>query len=122
MAAQEKGAAEEVVQIWDKRQDLDLKPHDDDDDDTLPRCGDKGDMDDPIGGGLKGDEAAGVREPGCGGEEGDEDSSVPFSEILQLVQSGQEIPGLQKLNINATQESPTASQMPRRSKPWETTV
>lgn len=119
MDAQEKGAGEEeVVQIWDKRQDIKSR----EEDPTSPRCGENGDEEDTVGDGLKDGETAGTKELGSNVEEGDEDSSVPFSEILHLVQTGQEIPGLQKLNISATQENPTASQMPRRSKPWETTV
>ncbi|KAJ7341209.1 hypothetical protein JRQ81_005052 [Phrynocephalus forsythii] len=47
------------------------------------------------------------------------DSKVSFSEILRLVQTGQDIPGLQKLNITATNESPTPSQMAPKPKPWE---
>uniref|UniRef100_A0A670KD07 Peroxisomal membrane protein PEX14-like KPWE domain-containing protein n=1 Tax=Podarcis muralis TaxID=64176 RepID=A0A670KD07_PODMU len=47
------------------------------------------------------------------------DTSVSFSEIFRLVQAGQDIPGLQKLNITPTNGSPTPSQMARRPKPWE---
>ncbi|XP_031820690.1 uncharacterized protein C6orf226 homolog [Sarcophilus harrisii] len=46
--------------------------------------------------------------------------AVPLSEILRLVQQGQDIPGLQKLHITATCREPTASRIPRRPKPWET--
>ncbi|XP_033001360.1 uncharacterized protein C6orf226 homolog [Lacerta agilis] len=47
------------------------------------------------------------------------DASVSFSEIFRLVQAGQDIPGLQKLNITPTNGSPTPSQMAPRPKPWE---
>lgn len=47
------------------------------------------------------------------------DTSASFSEILHLIQSGQDIPGLQKLNISATNGSPTPSQMTQKPKPWE---
>uniref|UniRef100_A0A4X2K8X0 Peroxisomal membrane protein PEX14-like KPWE domain-containing protein n=1 Tax=Vombatus ursinus TaxID=29139 RepID=A0A4X2K8X0_VOMUR len=46
--------------------------------------------------------------------------AVSFSEILRLVQQGQDIPGLEKLHITATCREPTASRIPRRPKPWET--
>uniref|UniRef100_A0A8C5SWA7 Peroxisomal membrane protein PEX14-like KPWE domain-containing protein n=1 Tax=Laticauda laticaudata TaxID=8630 RepID=A0A8C5SWA7_LATLA len=47
------------------------------------------------------------------------DTSVSFSEMLHLIQTGQDIPGLQKLNISATNGSPTPSQMTQKPKPWE---
>ncbi|KAH0622799.1 hypothetical protein JD844_025481 [Phrynosoma platyrhinos] len=47
------------------------------------------------------------------------DTSMSFSEIFRLVQTGQDIPGLQKLNITATNRSPTPSQMAPKPKPWE---
>ncbi|XP_074120818.1 peroxisomal biogenesis factor 39 [Sminthopsis crassicaudata] len=46
--------------------------------------------------------------------------AVSLSEILRLVQQGQDIPGLEKLHITATCREPTASRIPRRPKPWET--
>lgn len=49
------------------------------------------------------------------------ETSASFSEILHLVQTGQNIPGLQKLNITPTHKSPAPSQMARRPKPWENT-
>uniref|UniRef100_A0A8D2LFR4 Peroxisomal membrane protein PEX14-like KPWE domain-containing protein n=1 Tax=Varanus komodoensis TaxID=61221 RepID=A0A8D2LFR4_VARKO len=48
----------------------------------------------------------------------DPSPSLPFSEIFRLVQAGQDIPGLQKLNITATNGSPTPSQMTRKPKTW----
>uniref|UniRef100_A0A803TZY3 Peroxisomal membrane protein PEX14-like KPWE domain-containing protein n=1 Tax=Anolis carolinensis TaxID=28377 RepID=A0A803TZY3_ANOCA len=50
------------------------------------------------------------------------DNSMSFSEILRLVQAGQDIPGLQKLNITATNGTATASQMAPKPKPWENKV
>ncbi|XP_067856517.1 uncharacterized protein [Heptranchias perlo] len=48
-----------------------------------------------------------------------ESCTLSFSQVLHLVQSGQEIPGIQKLNIMSTNSMPTASQMARKPKPWE---
>ncbi|XP_069740103.1 uncharacterized protein [Narcine bancroftii] len=45
--------------------------------------------------------------------------SLSFPQVLHLVQSGQEIPGIQKLNIMSTNSMPTISQMARKPKPWE---
>ncbi|XP_019594036.2 peroxisomal biogenesis factor 39 [Rhinolophus sinicus] len=46
-------------------------------------------------------------------------ASVTLSQLLQLVQQGRELPGLERRNIAATHGEPTASQLPRRPKPWE---
>ncbi|XP_038199725.1 uncharacterized protein C6orf226 homolog [Arvicola amphibius] len=46
-------------------------------------------------------------------------TSVTLAQLLQLVQEGQELPGLEKRHITATHSEPTASQLPRRPKPWE---
>ncbi|XP_062953712.1 uncharacterized protein C6orf226 homolog [Cynocephalus volans] len=46
-------------------------------------------------------------------------SSLTFSQLLQLVQQGRELPGLERRLIAATQEEPTASRLPRKPKPWE---
>ncbi|KAM9667411.1 LOW QUALITY PROTEIN: peroxisomal biogenesis factor 39 [Trichechus inunguis] len=48
-------------------------------------------------------------------------ASVTLTQLLQLVQQGQELPGLERHNIVATQGEPTASRLPRRPKPWEAT-
>ncbi|KAL3059522.1 hypothetical protein OYC64_014184 [Pagothenia borchgrevinki] len=39
---------------------------------------------------------------------------------MRFVQAGQEVPGAANLEIKPTNKSPTASQMERRLKPWET--
>uniref|UniRef100_A0A8C8UH58 Peroxisomal membrane protein PEX14-like KPWE domain-containing protein n=1 Tax=Peromyscus maniculatus bairdii TaxID=230844 RepID=A0A8C8UH58_PERMB len=44
---------------------------------------------------------------------------VTLAQLLQLVQKGQELPGLEKRHITATHGEPTASLLPRRPKPWE---
>ncbi|XP_043858874.1 uncharacterized protein C6orf226 homolog [Dromiciops gliroides] len=54
------------------------------------------------------------------GEAPEPSRAVSLSEILRLVQQGQDIPGLEKLHITATCREPTASRIPRRPKPWET--
>ncbi|XP_064142344.1 uncharacterized protein C6orf226 homolog [Loxodonta africana] len=46
-------------------------------------------------------------------------ASVTLTQLVQLVQQGQELPGLESRDIVATQGEPTASQLPRRPKPWE---
>lgn len=46
-------------------------------------------------------------------------ASVTLSQLLQLIQQGRELPGLERRNITATHGEPTASQLPRRPKPWE---
>jgi len=45
--------------------------------------------------------------------------SLSFPEVYRMIQAGEEIPGLQKLEIKPCQDKPTVSQMPRKSKPWE---
>uniref|UniRef100_A0A674IHQ7 Peroxisomal membrane protein PEX14-like KPWE domain-containing protein n=1 Tax=Terrapene triunguis TaxID=2587831 RepID=A0A674IHQ7_9SAUR len=42
-----------------------------------------------------------------------------FSEILRLVRSGQDVPGLHRPNVTASLASPTPSRLARRPKPWE---
>nr|XP_023652368.1 uncharacterized protein C6orf226 homolog [Paramormyrops kingsleyae] len=46
-------------------------------------------------------------------------TSLSFAEVFQLIQRGEEVPGLQKLDIRPCHQPPTASQMHRRPKPWE---
>lgn len=55
----------------------------------------------------------------CAGQPPVLHTSMSFSEVLHLVQSGENIPGLQKMNITATEGTPTPSQMARKPKPWE---
>lgn len=52
-------------------------------------------------------------------EVGEQDCCLSFAEVFQMIQSGQEIPGVQKPNITACNHKPTASQMNRKPKPWE---
>lgn len=42
-----------------------------------------------------------------------------FSEILRLVRSGQDVPGLHRPSVTASLASPTPSRLARRPKPWE---
>ena len=46
-------------------------------------------------------------------------ASVTLAQLLQLVQQGQELPGLERRQVAATLDEPTASRLPRRPKPWE---
>lgn len=49
-----------------------------------------------------------------------EGTQLSFAEVMQLVQEGQEVPGLTKMDVKPTNQSPTPSQMERMRKPWET--
>ncbi|XP_036104578.1 uncharacterized protein C6orf226 homolog [Molossus molossus] len=44
---------------------------------------------------------------------------MTLAQLLQLVRRGRQLPGLERLQIAATHDEPTASQLPRRPKPWE---
>ncbi|XP_039098590.1 uncharacterized protein C6orf226 homolog [Hyaena hyaena] len=46
-------------------------------------------------------------------------TSVTLAQLLQLVQEGRELPGLERRHITVTSGEPTASRLPRRPKPWE---
>ncbi len=48
-----------------------------------------------------------------------EPPSLSFPEVFRMIQAGEEVPGLHKLDIKPCHEQPTGSQMPRKSKPWE---
>uniref|UniRef100_A0A8P0TJQ7 Peroxisomal membrane protein PEX14-like KPWE domain-containing protein n=1 Tax=Canis lupus familiaris TaxID=9615 RepID=A0A8P0TJQ7_CANLF len=57
---------------------------------------------------------------GCGPAPAESASaSVSLAQLVQLVQQGRELPGLEMRHIAATHGEPTASQLPRRPKPWE---
>uniref|UniRef100_A0A667XAX0 Peroxisomal membrane protein PEX14-like KPWE domain-containing protein n=1 Tax=Myripristis murdjan TaxID=586833 RepID=A0A667XAX0_9TELE len=47
---------------------------------------------------------------------------LSFEEVMRLVQAGEEVPGVTKLDIQPSNQDPTPSQMERRPKPWETSV
>lgn len=49
-------------------------------------------------------------------EEGDQ---LSFAEVMRLVQEGKEVPGVRKLDIKPTNQSPAPSRMERIQKPWE---
>uniref|UniRef100_A0A3Q1BW31 Peroxisomal membrane protein PEX14-like KPWE domain-containing protein n=1 Tax=Amphiprion ocellaris TaxID=80972 RepID=A0A3Q1BW31_AMPOC len=40
--------------------------------------------------------------------------------VMRLIQEGKEVPGVKKLDIQPSNQSPTPSQMVRILKPWET--
>lgn len=44
---------------------------------------------------------------------------LSFAEVFRMIQAGEEIPGLQKLDIKPCNQLPTSSQMTRKLKPWE---
>nr|XP_036861391.1 uncharacterized protein C6orf226 homolog [Manis javanica] len=46
-------------------------------------------------------------------------ASVTLAQLLELVQQGQDLPGLERRHFAATHGEPTASRLPRRPKPWE---
>ncbi|KAI1890265.1 hypothetical protein AGOR_G00151960 [Albula goreensis] len=48
--------------------------------------------------------------------------SLSFAEVFRLIQAGEDVPGIQKLDVKPSLQSPTASQMSRRPKPWERTT
>lgn len=48
-----------------------------------------------------------------------EPPSLSFPEVFRMIQAGEEVPGLQTLDIKPCNDQPTVSQMPRKSKPWE---
>ncbi|EHB10850.1 hypothetical protein GW7_19127 [Heterocephalus glaber] len=50
---------------------------------------------------------------------GSPSTSGTLAQLLQLMQRGQELPGLEKRHITATHGEPKASRLPRRPKPWE---
>lgn len=52
--------------------------------------------------------------PSCAGP-----AALPFSELLRLVRAGGDVPGLRRLHVAATRETPTASRLLRPPKPWE---
>lgn len=51
-----------------------------------------------------------------------EAAQLSFAEVMKLVQEGKEVPGVKKLDIKPTNQSPTPSQMGRIRKPWEMTT
>ncbi|XP_022043668.1 uncharacterized protein LOC110946437 [Acanthochromis polyacanthus] len=49
-----------------------------------------------------------------------ETQQLSFAEVMRLIQEGKEVPGVKKLDIQPSNQSPTPSQMVRILKPWET--
>lgn len=49
-----------------------------------------------------------------------EGTQLSFAEVMQLVQEGKEVPGVRKLEVKPSNQSPAPSQMERLQKPWET--
>lgn len=48
--------------------------------------------------------------------------SLSFAEVFRLIQAGEVVPGVQKLDIQPCHQNPTASKLTRRLKPWEKTL
>ncbi|KAK3539931.1 hypothetical protein QTP70_019564 [Hemibagrus guttatus] len=48
-----------------------------------------------------------------------QNTQLSFAEVFRMIQAGEEIPGLQKLDIKPCNRLPTSSQMTRKLKPWE---
>uniref|UniRef100_A0A3B3ZKX0 Peroxisomal membrane protein PEX14-like KPWE domain-containing protein n=1 Tax=Periophthalmus magnuspinnatus TaxID=409849 RepID=A0A3B3ZKX0_9GOBI len=48
-----------------------------------------------------------------------EADTLTFAEVMKLVQEGKEVPGVNKPDIQPTNQSPAPSQMTRILKPWE---
>ncbi|KAG7332417.1 hypothetical protein KOW79_004251 [Hemibagrus wyckioides] len=48
-----------------------------------------------------------------------QDAQLSFAAVFRMIQAGEEIPGLQKLDIKPCNQLPTSSQMTRKLKPWE---
>ncbi|KAK5864185.1 hypothetical protein PBY51_001145 [Eleginops maclovinus] len=69
---------------------------------------------------TSGDTSTEPRETSAGTSGETEEKQLSFAAVMRLVQAGQEVPGATKLEIKPTNTSPTASQMQRRLKPWET--
>uniref|UniRef100_A0A671LHS0 Peroxisomal membrane protein PEX14-like KPWE domain-containing protein n=1 Tax=Sinocyclocheilus anshuiensis TaxID=1608454 RepID=A0A671LHS0_9TELE len=44
-----------------------------------------------------------------------EPPSLSFPEVFRMIQAGEEVPGLQKLDIKPCHDQPTVSQMPRNT-------
>ncbi len=49
-----------------------------------------------------------------------DEQPLTFGELMTLVQKGEPIPGVEELNIQATNTDPTESTRPVAKKPWET--
>ncbi|CDQ69180.1 unnamed protein product [Oncorhynchus mykiss] len=60
-----------------------------------------------------------ICESTTGGTSAKTDAALSFEEVFRLVQAGEEVPGLSKLDIKPNNQTPTPSQMERRPKPWE---
>lgn len=59
-------------------------------------------------------------EPTAGFSAEAETLQLSFAEVMRLVQEGKEVPGVKRLEVKASNQSPTPSQMGRVVKPWET--
>uniref|UniRef100_A0A669P7B4 Peroxisomal membrane protein PEX14-like KPWE domain-containing protein n=1 Tax=Phasianus colchicus TaxID=9054 RepID=A0A669P7B4_PHACC len=60
--------------------------------------------------------------PRCSGTATDSAMMEPGSALLQMVQRGQAPAGVRCPNASPTNDSPTASRLPRPPKPWESVL
>lgn len=58
--------------------------------------------------------------PGVSSNQTAQATQLSFAEVMQLVQEGKEVPGVRKLEVKPSNQSPAPSQMERLQKPWET--
>lgn len=56
--------------------------------------------------------------PGSGSGE-TEAMPLSFAEVMRLVQEGKAVPGVTKLDVEPTNQTPAPAQMERIRKPWE---
>ncbi|KAG5282041.1 hypothetical protein AALO_G00051600 [Alosa alosa] len=54
-----------------------------------------------------------------GSRQSEGNDSLSFADVLRLIQAGEEVPGIENLDIRPCQQTPTVSQLSRRLKPWE---
>lgn len=52
-------------------------------------------------------------------KESSQNAQLSFAEVFRMIQAGEEIPGLQKMDIKPCNQLPTSSQLTRKLKPWE---
>ena len=45
---------------------------------------------------------------------------INFGELIEMIQKGIQLPDIEELNIEPTNEKPTPAQLNRPQKPWET--
>ncbi|XP_037539748.1 uncharacterized protein C6orf226 homolog [Nematolebias whitei] len=74
------------------------------------------------GGGEQLDQRTPLQNPPPPTSAGPEAQQLSFAEVMQLVQEGKEVPGVKRLDIKPSNQSPTPSQMKQVLKPWNTSA